>query len=788
MKARTVLRPLAGALLILIGTPVLLLTALLAAPQRFLTSRSVGRAIRVFGRAYRPRWNRFDFAMSSESVFEKKISASASGFCFAKADGSVSACFKRIEARFSVSLAPTGARVTRIAVLEVDGDTARIDETKGPARPAEGSADFDPFNLPRLLPGPLRGVKIEKLRVDLPSVEVARASGTTLGTLSLDFDSARAAPLAIDARWEDRGGGPSRRSRARLSVASDLFEKGQLTRADASGSFVSTGITAEFAAHARQAGFDSVALDLTASGRSGAWEFDFSGRGLQSPDRCALSGALGVEKSSGPFRSLRLDPFELTASPRKGRALPAALRLNARLAAEPAGFRPVRGFTPPRVVFGRLTLNARATPSARQPDHFDADLSILLQPYMSWYEAHVDLFARASGRLSDLPRARLDERLDANANIPRFEDLVAFLADGAFAVPAPISALKGGLTASFPARGDHRSDRLDFDYRARADLAGEKQKLKLHVTGGGSASRITSDFRVINASAAATLDDVALQLPHLDALKLPTVTLDSRIKSKREREAERAAEERERRTKVGGSSATIAVELTVGTTRPILLYTDLAKTPVPVALDLRFARPPGAATGAVEVKSFDVEFFRRGASVDHLTLTLRPGSRVAAVDGLIKYQATEALISIRLLGTTDKPQVVFESDPPMSQSDIVAMLVYGKSPDELDADEATTVSNSQTAMSSEAFGLASLYLFASTPVQYVGYDPATQSYTLKVRIPGGETLSVKSDFDTSRSVELRKRLSRHLAIVGEAVNSPTQGNGIVTMLEWFTRY
>jgi hypothetical protein len=269
---------------------------------------------------------------------------------------------------------------------------------------------------------------------------------------------------------------------------------------------------------------------------------------------------------------------------------------------------------------------------------------------------------------------------------------------------------------------------------------------------------------------------------------MPKVTLDSRIKTAGAKAAELDEEAAARREDVSGSTSAVALELSVGTARPIVLYSDLAKTPVPVALDLKLEKPPGVMTGAVEVKSFDVEFFRRNATVDHVTLTFRPGSKLVGLDGLIKYKATEALITIRLLGTTDKPQVVFESDPPLSQSDIIAMLVFGKSPNELDADQAATVANTQTAMSDKAFGLASLYLFASTPIQFVGYDPATKSYTMKVRIPGGETLSFSSDFDATKSVQLRKRLSRHFAIAAEAVNSQTQGNGVVTFLEWFTRY
>jgi hypothetical protein len=341
------------------------------------------------------------------------------------------------------------------------------------------------------------------------------------------------------------------------------------------------------------------------------------------------------------------------------------------------------------------------------------------------------------------------------------------------------------VRASFSARGEPGSDHVEFDYRARADLAGQKQRLKFRVAGGGAAVRLMEENRSIEARAAATLDDVAFQLPHLDALKMPKVTLDPRIKSAGGREeARRADASRE----VAGSTSSVSLSLTVATARPILLYTDLAKSPVPVALDLKLEKPPGEASGTVGVQAFDVELFRRRAAVDHVTLTLRPDSKLVDLDGLIKYKADEAMISIRLLGTTDKPQVVFESDPPLSQSDIIAMLVFGKSPNALDADQAASVANAQTAMSDKAFGLASLYLFASTPIQFVGYDPASKSYTMKFRIPGGETLSISSDFDSTKSVQLRKRLSRHFAVAAEAVNSQTRGNGVVTFLEWFTRY
>jgi hypothetical protein len=156
------------------------------------------------------------------------------------------------------------------------------------------------------------------------------------------------------------------------------------------------------------------------------------------------------------------------------------------------------------------------------------------------------------------------------------------------------------------------------------------------------------------------------------------------------------------------------------------------------------------------------------------------------LDGLVVYKAADANISIRLLGTTQKPQVEFESDPPMNQADIVAMLLFGKSPNELDSDQQSSAANAQSAVANSAFGLASLYLLASTPVEYVGYDPVAKAYSVKFRLPGGATLQVGSA-GQSGAVQLRKRISKHLAIQSEFTSTQTQGNIVTTLLEWYGR-
>lgn len=785
MRLLRILRRLALSAAFLAAALALLLLALLLEPQWFLTSRTVGWAIRTFGSAYRPGWTSFDFSIRSRDALEKEVTVSASEFCFEKTDRSLGGCFKTIDARFAFALSPRGVRLIAVSRFVVDGETLRVDATKRSAAARGKPAGAAAFSLPRLIPAAAGGAEFGRARVELPSFTLVDSSGTTRGSLSAEFEPARAAPLSLDARWRRRPRrGRASSGRARLDVASDLFRSGRLTHADAAGSVRAAGVRLDFTAKARQAGAEAVAVEAKASGRAAAARFRFSASGFATPERLALKGGFRAETSTGPVRGLSLSPLtaSLERDPAAGRA---RLRADAALKAELAPLPEFRGFKAPASITGR----ARVDAAVAGGDRLDASLSVLLNPYESWYEAHADLFARVTGRLSDLPKARIRQRVDGFATVPRFEDLVAYLAGGPFAVPAPVADMKGGVSASLTARGEPGSDRIDVECRARAALAGARQKLKLHAAGTGSITGLRGRKRAVAARAALTFDDAALQLPHLSALQMPRVTLDPRIKAPGAAAASTAEpEEPEISTAPSVSSTTVDLELSVATAKPIILYTDLAQTPVPLALKLKLAKPAGTASGDVTLEAFDVEFFRRRARVDHLTLTLVPGSKTTALDGLIKYKAPEALISIRLLGTTDKPRVVFESDPPLSENDIIAMLVFGKSPNELDADQSATVANAQTAMSDKAFGLASLYLFASTPIQFVGYDPAAKAYTMKLSIPGGETLSLSSDFDATKTVQLRKRLTRHLAIATEAVNSQTRGNGVVTFLEWFTRY
>ena len=106
---------------LLIGL-LLALAALASRPQTFLTTRTVSKAIRVFGASYRPRWKSLAFEIRSFDFWTKEISLRATDFCFEKADTQAEGCIKSLDTRFTVEFHLVGARLVKVSTLTVAGD------------------------------------------------------------------------------------------------------------------------------------------------------------------------------------------------------------------------------------------------------------------------------------------------------------------------------------------------------------------------------------------------------------------------------------------------------------------------------------------------------------------------------------------------------------------------------------------------------------------------------------------------------------------------------------------
>ena len=760
--------------------------ALIAQPQWFLTSRTVARAVQVFGAPWQPRWTAFNFDISSSGFSEKQIGLRVRDLCFENAAEGIEGCVKDLDVLASVRLYFWGAKLKKISRFSVSGDRFTLDRTVARPGAAPKKSAGLPTSLPGLLPAALRGFTLEALSVDLPGNTIIGASGRLKAELQLKLDPGSPGPVALKVKVEQSSGTVTRHYSGEATLDSDLLKGRELTYLEAQGRLKAEGVDGSFQASVRGSGPDALAFSLNAKARLPGRRLSASATGSQRGQDLRLSGSGGVWVTSGPVKSVQLKRFALEALLKKDSTDWDRLKLDTAFEVETAIFG-VKGAGRilGKTLEGRLTVSALSTPGILERDHFNSEVRLTVKPVKAWYEFQGGFDARVSGRASRLGELKVSHRLEFGLKVARFEDLVAYLARTRYSVPAPLNVFHGPLALSLKGAGDSGKEVQELEYALVSGLAQGRQALKFEAKGKLTAAGLWAPGRSFKNETDVLLQEVALQLPRFDLKGMAAFVPDSRIKTGAEADKADLARAEARKPDAKILPPPMLAEFRVKTAKPVILYSNLAKDPVPVGLDVT-VRVPGGTAGRIEIKPFRVDIFRRVASVDHVTFTGRAGSPVMDLDGLIVYKTAEARIFIRLLGTAQKPRVKFESDPPMNQADIMAMLLFGKTPGDLDSDQQASAANTQTAVSNSAFGLASLYLLASTPVEYVGYDPVSRTYSIKFRLPGGATLQMGSD-GQSRGVQLRKRLASNLAIQTELTSTQAQGNVVTTLLEWYGR-
>jgi hypothetical protein len=780
-------RILAWTVLGLSGLLALLAALTLARPSWLINSRTAAAGLRRFGGAYRPAWRELRVDISGPKLLEKRVVIHAVDFCVDDRRGFIRGCFPRFELDATVALGrDPWLTVRRLERLELSSRGLRIDTAAVP--PGERSPPALPaaLDLSGLVPRPLRGMAVGTIAIKMPETTVVSARRPM--TVSLDSGFAAASGRPLEAKAEvvlKRPRGGRRRYRARLLLDTDLLSRGQLSRLDARLTLAGDGgVGAEASAGLSQAGKDELRLRARADARAPGRVLRVRLEGSLAPGLQAFQGGLVLEEPAGPLRRVELRDCGLRLAAEPGSLRPRRAELACGLILAPAPLAELRDATPLRLD-GTLTAQADFPPerAGRAGSALSARAEAKVAVSQRRYGLRARLAVTAGGRMDRLPGSlALRYDFESGLRVERFTDLIEFLDHTPYVVPAPLNALQGPLSLEVRSAGDVRGKDLAAELIFSSRLASRRQRLDIEAGGSLSTVSLPRRKRAWRGQGTVELKSLALELPYLKIGAFPAISVDERIRT--------GAPGEKTGVPVSGvrtpTGPPVEYRLRVFTSSAALLYSNLAQDPVPVTLDL-LLRPAGAA-GVIRVAGFGMKVFGQSARIDHLTLTPSPGRRDMGLEGKVVCQRPGATIDILLSGRTDHPQLSFRSEPPMTRGEIVGLLLFGKTPVELGGDQQASVGNASAAMSSGAFGLASLYLFAATPIESVGYDTATQAYRVRFKLPGGASLTVGSTLDESRTVALRKRLLSNVEVETELRRSPDQKEAVTTFLQWFRRY
>ena len=190
----------------------------------------------------------------------------------------------------------------------------------------------------------------------------------------------------------------------------------------------------------------------------------------------------------------------------------------------------------------------------------------------------------------------------------------------------------------------------------------------------------------------------------------------------------------------------------------------------------------------INVNRFKLDLFERKAELNFLNLSLNPASEGdISVDGKVTVNYADYRIFITLYGSAKSPQLIFESEPTLSEKSIISVLLFGRPIEEADVTENESTNQFQAAAAQGALGLTSLFLFAKTPIESFNYDPTSDTYSARVRLGKRTSFVVGRNSETSQ-FGLRQKVGPNLFIETFVQEEPDGSTSTSGVIEWSKRY
>lgn len=364
--------------------------------------------------------------------------------------------------------------------------------------------------------------------------------------------------------------------------------------------------------------------------------------------------------------------------------------------------------------------------------------------------------------------------LKARLGIKKFEALVEMLQGSPLAIPAPFHVLNGPASLNFATDTNletetHFGAKLTFDSKLKSPTQEVSVKSDLE-------ARVAKNFKPpFEVTGDIILRSVLLELPPFYPISgVPHVFKSQKIK----KEVNAKADPDEK-------PATVNYDLKIRTQskNAVKLRWNLVDPFIPVTLN--FSLKGQQTNGELNLDRFTLETFNRETIIESLKLSLPRGeNETPAINADLRVDQGGYAIFINVIGKVDDVQIYMRSNPPLPRNDIISVLIYGRTFDTLAGTERDNVGNTGAAIADKAIGLFGIWLFASTPIQSVSYNPATKNYSAQVQVSDSTVLSVGTDWERVQNLELRRHLKGNWMVVTSYEPGEEEAGKGSLMLQW----
>lgn len=717
-------------------------------------------------------WSNIDISSRSLDLLDKKLSLSVDDLCVTAPPTIDHLCLEKVAIGFRYSLWRIIPKILEVGPIDITG--GRLDYS---VAATDGKNERDAFPIPKItLPSRVRDSMFFPVHVVLDEVNIRQKDSDYSGKISLNMEPTpenRLGELTGQVSLNEKASGLSADVNVILTSPSyylkdDWQLKGQ--------------------AHATLHRGEKAVLDVDVSKENADTLNNRIKLSLATTDTSVdlvVNGAVQAkkldEKLSGTIHIQRQAVNKISFA-----------NCDLKLAAEPTGFNSggLDVACPVNVDFKVKRFSPILQKISKIPDQLSLDLSVhaktFLFPDLSQSTAGslhakmrsiegsiVTTSGQADVQFSGIPSHSVKEwsvatKLDVELVVKEFARLKEALNDSDYAIPAPLNVLDGTIIISILGDVPSLTQLKTFPISLETRLSSPKENLDIVVTGEATVHDITTlDMDVL-------LQNIKIELPSLSSTSIPKLFPDDRITTKP------AAISK-------GANVTYNVNISTPDKQPVALVSNLTQGPIPVNVNVQLSND--GMTGNIVVNRVPLNLFRRDAVVESFAIKLDKPLDHSEVKGRLKVSYVDYTIRIVLLGTVEKPTVIFQSEPPLSQDDIMATLIYGEPFAKLDAGDASSVGNMSSAIASRALGISSLYILASTPIQSVSYDPDTKMFSAKLKLGKKTSLTIGSSGEGSKQVGLQKRIGKGW-IVNTNVVAPPGGASTraSAFIEWHKRY
>lgn len=313
-------------------------------------------------------------------------------------------------------------------------------------------------------------------------------------------------------------------------------------------------------------------------------------------------------------------------------------------------------------------------------------------------------------------------------------------------LPAPLHGMEGDVAFHFDF--SPKSDLVSIGKgELKIDLEGNNQFLNLSVL--PSVEITAEDFSYHNLSVEILLNKVFLELPRLSKKSLPPqFTPDSRFKSTKEEQSE----------KKGQDSFKINLDIMANEEKSLHLKTDLLDEDI--RLNFHFlVEENELQKGYVRLLPLKTTILKRPIRVENLLVKF-PKGKLPELLSEIWFDLPEYKVKLVLEGPLSSPRYLFTSVPPLPQSDIYSVLLFGRPLRDMGGDDTMAAQQTRQLLGQGLLSLSVLYILSGTPIEYIGYDAQSREATAQVGLGDKSSLRVSSGESGRKSTGIRRSLGR----------------------------